>query len=291
MSTPRLALAPLLALMPLSAAAQTPLDPRTVGLAGAVRGDPVANSALFANPAGMARTYVYSAQAAYQRQGPADTNTFGASIVDSKTQRSLAMGVGYAYTFADAGAPVDLDSHDARLAFGHALIPNQAFLGMGLRYLRFDRPGSATDASEFTMDAGAVVSVAPTIHLGVNGENLLKTDEPSAPRRVGGGIAYTSDFVVVDVDAFAEWSKPTASGGVEAAPVVSAGLELFLAQAIPLRLGVEHSRAVDETTLTGGLGFSTASEASTGSQVNVAFRKSLDVDPAFAFVAGFSLFL
>jgi len=285
---PLLALA---AVVPVTAAAQVPLDPRSVGLAGAVRADPVANSALFGNPAGMARTYVYAAQAAYRRLGPNDTNSFGASIVDSKTQPSLAVGVGYAYEFADSGAPVEIESHDARMAFSHALIPNQAFLGMGLRYLRFDRPGSALDASEFTLDAGAVISLSPTIHLGVNGENLLQTDEPTAPRRAGGGLAYTTDVFVLDLDGFSEWSDLDLDGKKTASFVFAGGAELFLAEAIPFRLGVERHQGAKETTVSGGIGFSTASEGTGGSQLNVAFRKSIDVDDAFAFVAGFTLFL
>jgi hypothetical protein len=43
--------------------------------------------------------------------------------------------------------------------------------------------------------------------------------------------------------------------------------------------------------VSGGIGFSTAREGTGGSQLNVAFRKSIDVDDAFAFVAGFTLFL
>ncbi|MEZ4432190.1 MAG: hypothetical protein R3F65_07220 [bacterium] len=48
------------------AGAQLLDDPRALGMSG-VRGDPVANSAVYHNPAGMSRAFLYAAEALFLR--------------------------------------------------------------------------------------------------------------------------------------------------------------------------------------------------------------------------------
>ena len=182
-------------ILPGLAHAQIADSPRAMSMS-AVRGDPVASSAVIQNPAGMSRAYMYAAEIQYFRAGPDDLNAMGLSVVDSKTQPQLAVGLNYSYQFADSDAPLAQDGHDVRLAFAHPMVAEKFHLGVAMRYLAIDRAGEGVvtqDLEGFTLDVGFLASLAPTLHLGLVGQSLIEMEDESVPRRAGGGLAYTGE--------------------------------------------------------------------------------------------------
>lgn len=268
------------------AAGQTFSNPRVVGMAGAVRGDPLANSALLVNPAGMARAYTYAAEVAYNRAGPGDLNAAGINVVDSKTQPALAVGAAYAYQFTDPDAPIGISGHDARLAFAHAAVPNKVFFGVGLHYLHLDGDEPVDDLKGFTLDAGALISLTPSFHVGLSGQNLIDRDDPRLPRLAGGGVAYTGEILAVDFDTVVDFSTADSPK-----PIFALGAEALLGETVPVRLGVRRDQALERTFVGGGVGFLTTGEGARGNQFNVAFLQSVDETDVFQFSAGITLFL
>ncbi len=281
-------LTPVLAMLgvPVAVAAAPLDDPRAVAMGGAVRGDPLHASALFYNPAGMARAYTYAAQGLYNRSGPGSLNVAGGAIVDSKTQPQLAVGAAYGYVFSDPDEELEVSGHDARLGFAHAVRENVAFVGMALRYLHYDRADPVEDTKGFTLDAGLLFSLSPSFHLGLTGRNLIDHDDPTFPREAGGGIAYTGGIFVLDFDTVFDFTTAD-----KAKPVYSVGGEALVAETFPLRAGFEYNTALDAKFVGGGIGFMSSEAGASGTQLNIAFRQNLDETDQYQFVAGLTLFL
>lgn len=280
------ALAAALAFGPAAAHAEGFNEPRAQGMGGAVHADPVANSSLFGNPAGLSRTYSYAAELDYFRTGPGDRNGVGLNVVDSKTQPSLAVGMAYGYEFSDPKTKPKFEGHNARLAFAHPIVANEVNMGVGLHYVNYDRGGVGENLSAFTLDAGLVYSATSALHIGLAGQNLIDTGDPEFPLLAGGGLAYTGELATLAFDTMADF---TTTGSAK--PVFQGGLEFMLANVVPLRAGVERNQATQNTRLSGGVGFVAAEEQEAGSQLNISFSKSLDVKQDFQFGAGFVLFL
>ncbi len=280
-----LACAALLAALASPAAAQIADNTRGVGMGGAVRGDPLGASALRYNPAGMSRAYLYTAEAQYFRGGPGDINAVGLAIVDSKTQPALAVGASYDYEFTDQGAENEVSGHDIRLGFANALVPKRVHAGVALEYLTIDR-GALGDLTGFTLDAGLLFTLAPAFHLGLVGHDLINLDDAARPRRAGGGVAYTGAFLTADVDVLADFDTQSS-----VRPVVNAGLELLLAEAVPVRAGFEWNDARDERWVGGGIGFISSGQGATSSQVGVSYRQNIDDAKNLVFAAGLTMFL
>lgn len=277
-----------LALGAAPAAAQTFTEARAQGMGGAVHADPIGNSSMVSNPAGLARNYLYGLEVGYVRSGPGDVNAAGLNVVDSKTQPSLAMGVAYAYEFSDSKTKPGVDGHDARLAFAHPMIPNQLAMGVGLHYMHFNRTGGPDDLKAFSLDAGLVFSASPALHLGLFGQNLINTHDAAAPMLAGGGVAYTGEYATLDFDTMADFTTPE---GDAVKPVYLGGIEILLGKVVPVRAGVERNQAQEQTRISGGIGFTMAEEGSGGSQFNIAFTKSVEQSKDYKFSAGFIFFL
>ena len=265
-----------------SAHAQLVDSPRAAGMGGANRGDPVANSALIYNPAGMSRSYQYAAQAQYFRSG--DLNVVGANVVDSKTQPALAVGVAYGYQFTDSGVKGN-DGHDARVGFSRAIIPGNVNVGVSLRYLYIERAEEgAEDLKGFTLDAGLLFS-SDRFHLGISGQSLINLDDTAVPRKFGGGVAYTGDVITADFDAVAVFDAKN-----EAKMSYAGGLEIFLQEVIPIRLGYEYVSATESSWAGGGIGFVNGDGNNAG-QVSISFRQNIEDAGQYLFAAGMTLFL
>ena len=282
----KLRILPALLAILLPAAAVAVEDPRTLGMGTALRADPVGNSAVASNPAGMARGQVYGAQAQYFRGSPGDSNEVGLSIVDSKTQPTLAVGVAYGWRFSDGDAEVDVSGHDGRLAFAHAAIPNQLHLGIGLHYLNLDA-GDTNLVDGFTLDAGLLWSLSSAFHIAITGENLIDIDAAGYPRRAGGGFAYTGAMLTADFDVLYDFD--THPDG--ARPVFAAGGEVFLGDAVPIRFGYRNDTATETQYVSGGLGFVNGNARGSGSQLHVGYRQNLSESDDFLFGIGITMYL
>ncbi len=275
-------------------AAQLLDDPRAVAMGG-VRGDPVANSAVIHNPAGLSRAYLYFAEAVYLRDG-AGKNVAGVNIVDSKTQQKLAVGVAYGYQFTDSDADVIVDGHDVRLSMSHPF-SDRVHVGVGLHYVHLDRsvpveegeaPVEIDDLKGFTIDAGLLVDVGQGLTIGLVGENLIDLDDPALPRRAGGGLAFAADAISLDVDVLADFDR----GADDATTVlVEGGAELLLADVVPLRVGYTWDGALEQSWLAGGIGFLTRGEGTKGGQISISYRHNLDAEGEYVLAGGLTMFL
>lgn len=282
------ALAALL-LLPVGAQARDILeDPRSLGMGGAVRGDPMGANAIFHNVAGMARAYTYAAQAQYIRTGSLELNGLGGNVVDSKTQPSVAVGASYFYQFSDTSADAELDVHDARLAFASAIVPGQIFAGVGLHYLNFQRPAAlGEELNALTLDAGVHAMLAQQFAVGITGHNLIKVDDGAWPMEAGVGFAYINPAFTLDFDFLLDFT--TDDDGVQ--PVYRVGTEVFLGEAVPLRLGYSRFQATETQYISGGLGFVNSSGQATGSGFNVGYRGNLDDSKDFLVSVGLTMYL
>ena len=268
-----------------SLAQQVPDNPRALGMGGAVRGDPLGTSAVLYNPAGMSRAYLYSMEGQYFRGAPGELNSMSLAVVDAKTQPELAVGVAYAYTFSDGDAEVEVDGHDARLAFARAVVPNRMHLGVGLHYINRDVGEEGLEA--FTLDAGLFASITGAFHVGVVGENLIAVDDPAHPRRLGGGLSYTGEFVTLTGDVVFDFDGHEDG----AKPLYKAGLEILAAETVPIRAGFSRSEVTEHSWLSGGIGFVGDGATSNGSQISVSYTQNLDVPEQFVLGVGLSFFL
>jgi len=285
------------------ALAQLLTDPRVVGMSG-VRGDPVGNSAVYANPAGMSRAYIYAAEVLFTRDAYGH-NVAGLNIVDSKTQPKLAVGASYGYQFTDSDAEITTDGHDARLAFSHPFT-DRVHVGLGLRYLHLDREETdpedpmlpeGTQASNakgpddlkgFTLDAGLLIDVGEGLMIGLVGENLVPIDDPATPRRAGGSIGFIGDVFSIDVDVLADFDRHPKG---EAAVDLGTGLELLVADVLPLRAGYRYDGALEQSWVGGGVGFITKGSSSNGGQISISYSQNVTVSDQFLLSAGLVLFL
>lgn len=257
--------------------------PRNIAMGGATRGDPVGNTAILSNPAGLARTYVYGAQVAYTR-APGKLNMGGVNVADSKTNPDVAVGLAYGYLFSDSDAPDEVDGHDVKLGFAHPLIRNRLSLGVALHYMRFDHK-EGDDLEGFTLDGGVLFSLTPSLSIGLAGENLIKRDHPRYPRRAGGGVAFSGERFTVDLDVMGDFDSAE-----KTKPVYAAGLELLLSDAVPVRLGFRRDEARDRSIAGGGLGFVNASGAG-GSQLEFSYEQDLDDSEQYRFTIALTTFL
>jgi len=270
----------------LPSAASAVEDPRTLGMGTAVRADPIGNSAVASNPAGMARAHVYGAQAQYFRGSPGDANEVGVSVVDSKTQPAIAVGLAYGFHFSDSDAEVDVSGHEARLAFANAAVPGKLHLGVGLHYLDLESGGEKL-VDGFTADAGLLWSLSSTFHLALVGENLIKVEEGGYPRRAGGGLAYAGAMLTLDFDLLYDFD--THPDGAK--PVMAGAVETFLAESVALRGGYRNDTASEQQWVSAGLGFVTGDAQGAGSQLHVGYRQNLEDSEDFLFGIGLTMFL
>ena len=258
---------------------------RDYGMQGVI-GDPQIGSGLFNNPAGMSRGFVYAAEGQYLRLAKRQLNVFGFSVVDSKTQPSLAVGVGYGYGFTDESADFELATHDARLAMSKTIIENKLFMGVGFRYIR-EEIGSAPAVETldgFTLDTGLLVNITDSLAIGAVGQNLLQVT--GLPRRAGGGLAMRARSFVLDGDILVDFdSKPD-----ERALVYRVGTEFLIADSVPVRGGYEANQATDAQFFSFGVGF-LQTEGARGNQLNLSYKQRIDVSEESVLALGITMFL
>ena len=273
-----------------TAHAQIVDSPRGLSMS-AVRADRVGSSALMYNPAGLSRSYMYVVEAQYYRSGPGNQNGLGLNIIDTKTPREnpVPVGLSYGFQFTDGEGDVSEKGHDVRLGIAHSAIPQQLHLGVAFRYLAIERTAKGQEVSDldgFTLDAGALIILGSGFQLGLVGENLVDIEDPALPRRAGGGLAYTGNPVVLDVDVMMDFQSHEDG----AKPVVSVGTEVLLGGTIPLRGGYIHDSARETSWISGGLGFMTG-EGAQGGQLTLAYRHNLEETSVFDFGVGLTVFL
>lgn len=249
--------------------------------------------ALYQNPAGIARAPMYVIDGAFTHtpQGA----ILSAGVSDSKLNPQFALALGYNY-FIGRGDHEHLSGHDARLALGIPVIPEQISFGGGVRYLRITDDTLPVEDEEdpqllihgVTFDAGINFRVAEMLHLGLKGENLLDLcadDEAcrgATPTRItaGAGVGRETEFMIS-----AEAGIDLTSGP---GPLFDFGVggEYLIAGIVPIRAGFQRRAFLDRNLITFG-----AAWRSEQAGVDFSYRHDLNAANEFGYVsAGFSIY-
>jgi hypothetical protein len=135
--------------------------------------------------------------------------------------------------------------HVTTLGLGLPLNEN-LYIGGSARYV--GTSGVFTH-SGITADAGLLLKISETIHLGVSGHNLIDVRNPLLARffALSGGIVANSFLIAADVRAdFNSGSSPKLGYNV--------GGEYFAGRLLPLRVGYSYDTISQTQYLTGGIG-------------------------------------
>ena len=268
---------------------------RSGGMGEAFTAVATGTSALFHNPAGAARASMYALDAGYEYTP--DGNALSASIVDSKTNPSIAAGVGYGYYFGRGDN--DVRGHDIRLGLALPVMPDRISVGVGGRWLIIkDTEDVLDDAGDPvptdvelmngpTIDAGIMFRATNQLHFGVAGKNLIEQCkkagcETIAPTIITGGLSFglemgllLSGDIGVDI-----------STSEDPAPDAGAGVEYLIGGSVPIRAGYQYRGGLVQHLLTFGAGWrSTAAGVDFGYQLDL-----LDTSNMF-FMGSFSVYL
>jgi hypothetical protein len=240
------------AVAPPAAAREPGASAQALGLGDAVRASAIGPSALFFNPAGMARAMMYSIEIGYDYDNPVEGHAFHSSVVDSKMNEYIAAGLGYSYLFAEKG-DFGKEGHTIRfaLASGYRSPTLSAFIGAGLRWSQFNRKYPTPDFEAVSADVGAVFDLFQMVQLGVVGHNLVKVDDQSEmPISLGLGIAFNYQGLLLSFDTILDFGTRS-----DTTPIYAVGAEYFVMGLIAVRLGFEADDVVDRKSVTFGVGY------------------------------------
>lgn len=263
---------------------------RSMGMGDAFVGGGGGVSAVYSNPAAVISGAVYEGAATYIRSFGSDLNSLGVSLVDAKTNSSLAAGFGYSLGLGENAALQDLFDanaevvsstrarivdHDIHGVIALPVVPQRLSLGAGVHYYRHARgrwTQTVTERTERGTDGQTTVSLDDvdenyavddrgiTLDAGVL---ALASDQFSLGfsvanllnhEEIAGGRTFRGGAALFleSVHIEAEWRASTlADGGLEHGAAV--GLEAVIQQA-PLRVGFRYQNT-DAMFLALGGGF------------------------------------
>ena len=210
----------------LRAASSSDFDPelenfRAMAMGGAFVGGGSGAGALHHNPAGILTAALYEGTAGYQRAFRNDLNAIGASIVDSKTNPSIAAGFAYSFGFGRderLGAAFDdfeqlsdtnnrVRDHDIRAALAFPVVPSKVALGVGIRYLNHFR-GSWTSRVETRREVEAIDPITGLPEVDAEGQPVTNTVIESSPKE----FELRSAGITLDAGIFAALSDNISLG-------------------------------------------------------------------------------
>jgi hypothetical protein len=276
----------------------TLLDPRALGLAGALCATPSSVSGLYLNPATISMAPVYHINAMYQfaREQSANLHMVGGAIVDSVTSSTIGAGLALNYLRANERR-TDFESWDARLAVA-GNIKDIFFIGLTGRYLRIeddleagDRgpngppalPSSGSQQMDgLTFDAGVGLRFAQIVSVGVAGYNLSNTGSAYAPLALGSGVGLTLfDMLLIEADVVVDFTSHDEIG-----TEIRGAAELFLAGRVPLRVGYIYDIYYNLNTIAAGIGY-----VDPAFGIDVGFQKDITDGGRFALALGLRIFI
>ena len=276
----------------------TLLDPRALGLAGALCATPSSVSGLYLNPATISMVPIYHINLMYQfsREQEDNLHMAGGAIVDSVTSSTIGAGLALNYLRTDARR-TDFESWDARLAVA-GNIKDVFFIGATGRYLRIasdldagdrgpnGRPALPSSGSQqidaLTFDAGLGLRFAQIVSIGVAGYNLSNPGSVYAPLSLASGVGVTLfDMLLIEADAVFDFTSH-AEVGTE----IRSGVELFLGGRVPLRVGYAYDVYYDINTIAAGIGY-----VDSAFGIDIGFQKDITDGGRFALSLGLRIFI
>lgn len=271
------------------------MDPRALGLSGAMVATPGGTSAIYFNPAAISMVPIYHFEGMYQYTARERMHMGGVAIVDSVTSNVVGAGLSFNYSAIDQSR-TEHQSYDVRLALSGAL-GKYLFLGATGRYLRVAQnissnkwgpvgkaalPSSGSQQVDgFTFDAGAAVKIGSVISIGLTGYNLTHTESVFAPIELGVGLsASLLDMLLIEVDSVTNFTSYEKKG-----EEIRLGAELFLAGAAAIRGGYRFDAYYKTHSMSVGLGYVHARFA-----LDAGFTNEFREDGRLAFAVGFKYY-
>ncbi len=233
-----------------------------MAMAGATNALGTSTTALYDNPANLPFARVYHFEAGARFSPEARRQSYTAAVADSVTNR-FAGGIAGSYSILDPDGLARTWT-DVRLSLAVPLSEAIA-VGVAGRYLDIHQavgkgPFGASLASDgtadgklwtgFTVDAGITVMPVTGLRLGIIGKNLTYPNNGLLPTLAGGGIGYGTEAFAIEADSlvdFTTWGAPR--------PRVGGGIEVFLANRIPLRAGYRFDAGQKVQSVTFGIGY------------------------------------
>ncbi len=268
---------------------------RSAGMGEAFTAVASGTSALYHNPAGAARAPMYALDAGYEYTPTG--NALSAAIVDSKTNPSIAAGVGYGYYFGRGDDKVR--GHDIRVGLALPVMPDRISVGIGGHWLivkdtitTMDDAGDPvqTDIELMngpTIDAGIMFRATRLLHFGVAGRNLIEQCkragcEAIAPTIISGGLAFGLESgLLLSGDVGVDLTTAP-----DPAPDLGAGIEYLISGVVPIRAGYQYKGGLTQHLLTFGAGW-----RSTAAGVDVGYQLDLQDTSNMFFMGSFSIYL
>lgn len=240
------------------------MNPRAVGMGGALRASPAGTSSMYMNPALISMAPQYHVEGVYQYTGPENMHTGGAAVVDSVT---TVVGAGLAFNYSGIrGARTKHDSYDVRFALS-AGFGDVFYIGAMGRYLYLEQNKSSNNwgpvgkpalpasghqqVDGMTFDAGMGLQLGEVFRLGVAGSNLTNTGSIFAPIELGTGISLSfMKILIFELDTVIDFTSHD-----KIATEINFGAEAFLMNALAIRGGYDFDIFYRIHTPTVGLGY------------------------------------
>ncbi len=293
----------LLTMTPFVSLAENPLlgteqtmDPRPMGVAGAMIAASGGTNGIYLNPASIAVVPLYHAEGMYQFTSRENMHMGGAAIVDSATKPGIGAGISFNYNGCNSHRN-EHDSFDGRLAVG-GVIGKIFSLGLTGRYLRVKQNMSSSNwgpsgkpafpasgsrqIDGFTMDAGALLRLADMLNIGVTGYNLTHTESAFAPIMLGTGASINlMKKLFIEVDGVFDFTSHDKMGAD-----LRVGGELLIADVVVIRAGYQYDFYYRRNLIAAGLGY-----VHTNFGIDIGFSQEIMEKGRTAVSIGFKFFI
>jgi opacity protein-like surface antigen len=236
--------------------------PRTMAMGGAQYALGQSTSAVLGNPANLTLSRVYHFEALASFSPEARRQSYGGAVADSMTNK-VAGGLAGSWSSLDPDG-VKRTWMDFRVAAAYPL-GDKLSIGLGGRYLRLEQPtgigpfgqsaaSSGTPdsplVSKITFDAGATLTPIKDLHISVTGKNLTNPGTMTMPTTIIGAAGYGNGVFGVEADVLFDF---TTYGSAKVRAM--AGVEVFLADRFPIRVGYRYDDGSKSHGVGLGLGF------------------------------------
>lgn len=243
------------------------------GIGDAARSTAYGQAAMVFNPAGISQVPVYELQIGYGYTNILEGHALSASIVDSATNDYVAAGVGYSFGHRQISEQISLQTHQLRgaLASGFRGETVSVFGGAGVRWYRSSPDeGDATDY--LTMDVGALLVLSNLVRIGIVGQNLIPTDRDAGlPTTIGTGLAATYGGFLAAFDTAIDLDT-----NEDVSVQYNFGLQYTVLDMLPLRIGFQLDKIVEDKRMTAGIGYWSPLLA-----VDIGYQHSIDNTDSF----------
>jgi len=231
---------------------------RSYGMGGAYRALGLGTESVLGNPAAIAlyKMYRMELHGSWDAHGK---DTFGGlSVMDAKTS-DLAAGLDYHLLSLRSGAG-RTTAHFTTLALAFP-ITQGVLIGGSMHYLR--ARGGPFEANASTANVGLLLRFGDGLTVGFSAHNLIDTQNPELTRYYSAHAGMILGLLVVGADVRADFDTRE-----ESVLTYSGGLEYYLGQSIPVRLGYTYDGFNKASQLGVGLGFVTQE----GGGIDVGYR-------------------